>query len=174
MKLDSNYKKLLTKKVYAKLAQEKKYSFEIEAGFKDWFAGVALALTTAITGMSEAGATAKDLDKYLDNALSDAKTKNPELKKHIKVEKSMTYTRAIEDGGGGGGDFKVHIGPFVLEGFYHRLGETDHGQFEFEESFDLQGKKYTEKDLNEFKPLVKEFIADARDALWKNKSKIKK
>lgn len=108
-------KELIVKKVMSKINP---YSV-IEAGVKDWIAGVGLALTTALTGIGEASAEAADLHKHLDQLekkIQVLNDKNPSKNKSLGIQRNKKQKGPDSFVG----NFKITLGPYALEGNYNQ------------------------------------------------------
>lgn len=132
-------KEILIRKVKTKLAEK-----EIEAGTKDWIAGVALSLTTLLSGIGEAGATSTDVIRHI-NKLTKQVERDAKLKDHVKIISNPSNLHNYK--------FKVEVGPYSLEGKFSK---------DFK-SIDLDIKedsKASEQDIEKWKPFIEKMKKD--------------
>lgn len=127
-------REIILRKVKAKLIQK-----EVDAGLKDWFAGVGMSLIALFGGMNKADASAQDLDKYLSGVKTKVekldsiyskynKSKPGDVKFEKKFNKHYTYENMDHPKRIDIGSYNLKLGPFTLTGEYHDL---DNGEIGF-------------------------------------------
>jgi hypothetical protein len=138
-------KEILIKKVKAKLNQKKINLEVVEAGAKDWIAGIALSLTSLLSGIGDAGATSGDVMRYI-NKINKQVERDSKLKDHVKVSPVNN------------GKFKVEVGPYVMEGKF----SPDFKKVDIDLKTD---PKADSEDIKNWKPYVEEISREVEHNL---------
>jgi hypothetical protein len=99
-------KEIILRKVKAKLIEK-----EVEAGAKDWIAGIGLSLISLFGGINKANADIDDVNKYLSKIEPQLKSMEYKYKGEVEFKKKP-------------GDFDLKIGPYNIEVEY---SEDDKG-----------------------------------------------
>jgi ribosome-associated translation inhibitor RaiA len=162
----------LAKKVCIKLSN-KKNDLVIEAGFKDWAAGIGMSIVTLFSGIGNASATAKDVYDYIENAENKIKTvvnkhDDTYFKENFKV-KNKFKSYGLKNGDGLG-QFEIKLGPYLVIGAYL---DTVHDRFVFKSRIEEVGNP-TSYEEETFREIAEHLEKEINKSFYKMEDKFKK
>jgi hypothetical protein len=170
MKYTEQDKIRVAKKVCIKLSEK---DFAIEAGFKDWAAGIGMSIVTLFSGIGNASATAKDVYDYIENAENKIKTVVNEndhtyFKENFKV-KNKFKSYGLKSGDGLG-QFEIKLGPYLVIGAYL---DTPHDRFVFKSKIEEVGNP-TSYEEETFREIAEHLQKEINKSFYKMEDKFKK